>query len=181
MRGQEPLMSSARTGIKEQDEWRTPRWLFDRCVKEFGSMDIDAAADLNNSFCGDFFSIERSALAVDARWSENVWCNPPYSMLRQFAAKAIEQLEVNFCDSVTFLIPSRTDTRAFQMLSKWATAIIFLAGRVRFDDREGNPAAVWNEKRQTSVPASAPFPSAIIHLRGIRVDCKVSFKYWRQK
>lgn len=174
MKGQEALMSSARTGIKEQDEWRTPRWLFDRCVKEFGSMDIDAAADRDSSFCGDFFSIKRSALAVDARWSGNVWCNPPYSMLRQFAIKAIEQLEANFCDSVTFLIPARTDTRAFQMLAKCATKIVFLASRIRFEHSTvlcGGPTGAQ----------TAPFPSAIIHLRGICVGCEVSFEDWRLK
>lgn len=164
MKGQEALMSSARTGVKERDGWRTPQWLFDRCVKEFGPMQVDAAASRENHLCPSFFSEEHSALSSNTKWPDNVWCNPPYSMLKQFAIKALEQLEQG-CQSVTFLIPARTDTKAFQMLAHHATYIVFLAGRVKFE-----PGT-----------QSSPFPSALIYLTQNKPKLQCTFEDWRPR
>lgn len=168
MIGQAPLMSSARTGDASKDEWRTPKWLFDRCVIEFGEMQLDAAASKDNALCPSHYSEEHSALDVAAHWSGNVWCNPPYSMLKQFAEKALMELESHRCTSVTFLIPARTDTKAFQKLanSVRCRAIVFLAGRVKFE-----PGT-----------QSAPFPSAIVHLSSLSIARPlVAFEDWRTK
>lgn len=161
MRSQDVLMSSARTGVKIQDEWRTPQWLFDRCSLEFGSFDLDAAASDENCLCDRWYTEQDNALACP--WYGNVWCNPPYSMLRQFADKALAEVTSGQCVFVTFLIPARTDTRAFQALAKHASEIVFLAGRVKFE-----PGT-----------QSAPFPSAIVRITASSVARKVSFESWK--
>ena len=162
MKGIATLMASARTGEKAQDEWCTPRWLFDRCVKEFGGFDLDAAASDENYFCARWYTEQDNAIACP--WYGNVWCNPPHSMLREFADKAIEQLSTGNCQSATFLIPARTDTRAFQAMAKHASDIVFLAGRVKFE-----PGT-----------QSAPFPSAIVHLVREKMHLtRVVFQDWR--
>ena len=165
MKGLAPLMSSARTGVKAQDGWRTPKWLFDRCVEEYGPMGLDAAADRDNALCTSHFSAEHSALGANVKWTGNVWCNPPYSMLRQFAEKAISEIRGCHCTSVTFLIPARTDTKAFQKLanSQFCFSVVFLKGRVKFE-----PGT-----------QSAPFPSAIIHLNRILSKASIYFEDWR--
>lgn len=160
MKSHDVLMSSARTGVKSQDEWRTPQWLFDRCALEFGSFDLDAAASDENHMCARWYTEQDNALACP--WYGNVWCNPPYSMLRHFAEKAIAEIETGICETVTFLIPARTDTRAFQALAKHASAIVFLAGRVKFE-----PGT-----------QSAPFPSAIVRIPTGR-SRKVCFESWK--
>lgn len=181
MRGQEALMSSARTGEAEQDQWRTPRWLFDKCEERFGVYRLDAAADKTNALCPSFFYADGrdGALAKEVHWSGKFWCNPPYSMLKEFADKAIEELQNENSVGGTFLIPARTDTKAFHKLVTGATDIIFLKGRVRFDDLDGKPAVAWNKKLQRWDPASAPFPSVIIHI-GVRIfPVRVTFEDWR--
>lgn len=165
MKGRDILMSSARTGDKSKDEWRTPQWLFDRCVQEFGPMQVDAAASSKNHLCPSFFSEEHSGLTATAKWAGNVWCNPPYSMLRQFVSKALNELDAE-CSSITFLIPARTDTKAFQMLanSKHCWSIVFLKGRIKF----------------VGADYGAPFPSAIVNLVNDRVlRTVVRFEDWR--
>ena len=163
MRGQTQLMSSARTGAKAQDEWRTPRWLFDRCVERFGTFNLDAAASDENHLCDAWFTEKDNALEKD--WFGNVWCNPPYSMLRPFANKAVTEIRLGHCESVTFLIPARTDTRAFQWLARFAGEIVFLAGRVKFEPGTH----------------SAPFPSVIVVIAARDGRPCITFEDWRVK
>ena len=165
MKGLAPLMSSARTGTKDQDEWRTPKWLFDRCAMEYGAFDLDAAASPGSTLCKLFYDEEDSALAAKNNWIGNVWCNPPYSILKGFVDKGLAELRAGRCRSITFLIPARTDTKAFQMLanSQFCFEVVFLKGRVKFEPGD----------------QSAPFPSAVIHLRRRHSRREVYFQDWR--
>lgn len=162
-------MSSARTGEKEQDQWRTPAWLFERCALEFGGYTCDAAASAENTFCPDFYSEENSGLVPGVRWGTRTWCNPPYSMLRQFAEEGINQVRSGYIEYATFLIPARTDTRAFQAMAKVASDIVFLAGRVKFE----SPGVLPGKGN------SAPFPSAVVQLSKTSNVVRVRFEDWR--
>ncbi len=125
------LMSS------KSDEWTTPQWLFDKLNRRF-LFTIDAAATRENSLCEDLFT---DGLSVS--WEgERVWCNPPYSQIKTWAAKFVE--EAKRADCIVALVPARTDTKWFQSLMASADKIVFIKGRLHFSNA-----------------GSAPFPSAL--------------------
>ena len=78
-----------------------------------------------------------------------VWCNPPYSQIEKWVAKAFYETR-NDNTLVVMLIPSRTDTRYFHNYIYGRTEIRFVKGRLKFGDSK-NPA---------------PFPSMIVIFRG---------------
>jgi phage N-6-adenine-methyltransferase len=78
-------------GEKLSDCWKTPRSLFDQLAKEF-PFTLDAAADDENHLCDAYYTFENSALEND--WAAKhtfVYCNPPYSDIRPWVAKASEE------------------------------------------------------------------------------------------
>lgn len=75
----------------KSDEWQTPQDLFDELNTELGPFDMDVAATIENAKCTYFATIEDDALTQD--WMEKNWCNPPYSQVRDFAAKAERELK----------------------------------------------------------------------------------------
>ena len=80
---------------------------------------------------------------------DTVFCNPPYSQIKEWAAKFIE--ESKRADCIVALIPARTDTKWFQSIAKSADHIHFIKGRLKFGDGKG----------------SAPFPSALAIWMGL--------------
>ena len=77
------LFSSAR------DDWETPQGLFDKLDAEF-HFDIDVCANYQNAKCPVFISAEMNALEVS--WGKNrCFCNPPYSQIKKWAAKALNE------------------------------------------------------------------------------------------
>ena len=128
------LMSS------KSDEWTTPRDLFDKLNRRF-LFDLDAAASDENHLCPAFYTKEDSGL--DHSWEGmRVFCNCPYSQIKAWAAKFIE--ESKRADCIVALIPARTDTKWFQSIFASADKVIFIKGRLHF-----------------SGAGSAPFPSAL--------------------
>lgn len=81
--------------------------------------------------------------------------NNPYSLLRQFVAKAVAEM-ANGVTSV-FLIPARTDTRAFAQIFQHAAEIRFVIGRIKFLNHKGIEQA------------PAPFPSCVVVFKPGRV------------
>mgnify|MGYP001573811772 CR=1 FL=1 len=71
------------------DLWRTPAWLYDWLNRRYGPFDIDLAADETNAKCAKFITKETDSLTQD--WpalGRNGFCNPPYSHLPPWVAKA---------------------------------------------------------------------------------------------
>jgi|TARA_R110000751_G_scaffold201188_2_gene306005 phage N-6-adenine-methyltransferase len=146
---------------RASDEWSTPNDLYTALDDEF-CFTLDAAATAENTKSPTFLDRDRDALKE--RWGlipshrstpPSVWVNPPYSRVRHFMAKAVEEA-ARGC-TVVCLVPSRTDTKWWHE-SVWDAAthqprpgveVRFLRGRVKFGDGKG----------------SAPFPSAVIILR----------------
>ncbi len=168
---QQVIFSSAKKkkgDKKGKDNWRTPFNLFSvfHCVYQFT---IDGAADATNHLLPRWYG-PGSDIAIDAltySWAgERVWLNPPYSLCKNFIAKAAEE-RYNGVTSVC-LVPARTDTRWWHRyvwdtkLAKWREGVSgdFLKGRVKFIDPDN-----------LSSKAGAPFPSAVIVFHG---DVKTS-------
>lgn len=115
-------MMAVRLGTKtqshERDCWRTPGDLFARLKLDYGPFDLDVAAQPHNALCAHWLG-EGSAIADDALGEEVRWinfapqltrafCNPPYSLAREFVAKANEQARMGIART-TLLLPATTD------------------------------------------------------------------------
>lgn len=94
-------------------------------VEMFGPFDLDAAAAPHNARCDRFCTEESSGL--DADWGgQAVWCNPPYSDIRPWVAKAWD--EASHARLIVMLLPAnRTEQSWWQDLVE------------PFRDREGSP------------------------------------------
>lgn len=140
-----PLMSH------NSDEWETPKELFDKLDKEF-NFNVDAAATDENALCRRYFDKEYNN-ALDARpWDvyngdTKVWCNPPYSLCKEFVKKACEEWKRG-C-KIVMLLPARTDTRWFHeyIYQKNGVKVEFIKGRLKFSQSKN----------------SAPFPSMLVY------------------
>lgn len=125
MKGQKPLFSSV------TDNWNTPKSVYQILDAEF-SFDFDPCPT-KPTFDG--LSIE---------WGGVNYVNPPYSELYKWLKKGYEEYQKG--KTCVFLIPSRTDTKAWHEYCMKANEIRFIKGRLKFGNSKN----------------SAPFPSAII-------------------
>lgn len=137
------FFSSARTGNSKQDKWQTPPAVFEKLNEEF-NFTLDATAEPQTALCDHYFTIDDDALTQD--WgNQTVYCNPPYSQLKDFAKKAQEEAQKGA--TVVMLVPARTDTKAFHdYLSHGEVRLI--KGRIKF---------LMEGKEQDA----APFPSMV--------------------
>ena len=151
-------------------DWATPWELFRQLDAEF-KFNVDVCATLENRKCMQFVSPEQDALTVAwANLRGPCWMNPPYGReLKRWVQKAYDE-KANGVTTVC-LVPSRTDTRWWSIF--WDherhhtrcphDEVRFIKGRIRFEvahpDEQGNPTQRLNP---------APFPSAIVVLRGIK-------------
>jgi phage N-6-adenine-methyltransferase len=142
---------------KTKDGWETPADFFNVMNNQF-SYDIDVAADTENHQCPLWLGpggVQEDALHCGWSLDKKVtyaWCNPPYSLNKQFLRKAA--FEAEFCHvHSTLLIPARTDTKYFhEIIWPNASMVIFLKGRLKF----GGAAS------------GAPFPSMLVIFDGVR-------------
>lgn len=140
------------------DTWTTPRTFYQKYFDEF-HFSLDAAAMQSSTLCPDNWygpdhpdPTRRDAFARS--WTDDsvgpVWLNPPYGRtIKDWVSKAEHESKKGA--TVVCLVPARTDT------SWWHTHCIhhevrFIRGRLRFGDQ----------------PNAAPFPSAVVVMRGKR-------------
>lgn len=125
------------------DEWETPKYLYDDLDKVF-NFTLDPCATKENHLCNKYYTKEDNGLAQD--WNgETVFCNPPYSKIKQWVEKCYKEYETNGA-TVVMLIPVRTDTRYFHEYIYHKAEIEFIKGRLHFSNSKN----------------SAPFPSMIV-------------------
>ncbi len=132
-----PQQVAARGALPLVDDRRTPPDLLEECRDLAGvaSFDLDVAASADNAKAPIFYSTHESGLEHD--WFGDVWCNPPYSDIGAWLAKA--HAEAGRCDTISMLLPAnRTEQRWWQELVEphrraGTLAVFFLAGRRRFD------------------------------------------------
>lgn len=169
-----PLMASARTKAGRQrgstDNWSTPHTLYDWIARTF-QVTIDPCCGDDSVNSGKVRGCTIVQNGLEAPWDVNTvykqvaYVNPPYSQLRAWVEKALHELGHGSLDEAVFLIPARTDTRAFRLLATGAYRIWFFPKRITFVHADG------------TVRDPAPFPSALIWLK--RMPWKtplVSFK-----
>jgi phage N-6-adenine-methyltransferase len=153
-----PQQLAARGSDDTVDERITPQRLFDALNAEHG-FTLDAAANARNAKCPRFFDIATDGLSLS--WAGDVvWCNPPYSNLPGWVAKAIREVRLG-CPKVVMLLPAnRTEQRwwqehiePFRDREGGGVKVRFLPGRVNFGT-PGNPGGKYR--------TSSPFGLAVV-------------------
>lgn len=126
------------------DEWETPQDLFEEYNKIY-NFKLDACASAENKKCNIYFNKENNALLKEWCYS-SVWCNPPYSRgnIDKFVKKCFEEWK-KYNNNIVLLIPAKTDTLYFHNYILPYCKIIFIKGRLRFNNTKN----------------CAPFPSII--------------------
>lgn len=137
----------------DSSEWETPQDLFDALDREY-HFTLDPCASDTNHKCEKYFTKEMDGLSQD--WTNDiVFMNPPYGRgISKWVNKAVQSAMSGA--TVVCLLPSRTDTRWWELLWNyeahaprlWVKSIRFIKGRLKFGGQS----------------SSAPFPSVIVVL-----------------
>ena len=144
----------APTKTTPKDRWRTPPYIVHWAARRWGPIGIDLAADEENAVVGkwlgggsewwtDSLAVEWGFELLDAlRDADEAfhgWCNPPYSDIDPWVARAIAAKDAGF--STTMLIPSMPGEARFRNISRHATEIVFVIGRLAFLDHNERPVS----------------------------------------
>lgn len=107
------LRHGAKITENGSDDWQTPRIIYEVLNNRF-RFTRDAAATKHNSHCDRYWTKEDNALLMDWTTEKSVFCNPPYSLVSDFLAKA------HLPETAVFLIPFRPQT-GFFLRYVWAS------------------------------------------------------------
>lgn len=143
----------------KSDEWETPQELFDNLNIEFGGFNMDVAANSTNAKCSFFCFKDERFDGLKQNWMKKNWCNPPYSLVKEFCLKATEEAKKG--NLTVMLIPARTDTKFFHeyIYNKPNVEVRFLKGRLKFINPEGK---LLRGTKMNGSNNCAPFPSMIV-------------------
>ena len=127
-----------------ENEWYTPPEYIAAAKAVMGGIDCDPASTaIANKIVGatQFYTAKQNGLT--RTWGKRVWMNPPYAQpaIAEFAEAITSKHESGEVSQACVLCNNATETRWFQRMLSAATAVCFIAGRVRFLDTEGNPGA----------------------------------------
>lgn len=115
--------------INNKDEWLTPPEI----IKALGEFDLDPCSPINRPW--DTASMHYSVFddGLNKEWFGRVWLNPPYGKEMQFWLKKMSSHGNGI--ALTF---NRSETgQFFRYVWPVASAILFIAGRIRFYDVDG--------------------------------------------
>jgi hypothetical protein len=161
---------SSKQNADARDDWQTPTDLRDdiRDFAEmlgFGGITLDPATSKANPMLADRIRTEDcDPGGLTTAWFEKpgptfVYVNPPYKA--QWYRKIISETQLMREDChVVSLIPAKPGTGYFQDIAAGAGAIVFIRGRITFEDpKTGKPVI----DPKTGKPTQAPFESALIY------------------
>jgi phage N-6-adenine-methyltransferase len=136
--------------IAKRDNWATPKTIFDEiCLKYDVSPRLDVAAQHGNQKCDRFYTKEDDSLTQE--FTEDFWCNPPYSEITKFVSHCYSQHLKNNVTGV-MLTFNKTDTKWWHGFVEGKAEVHFRKGRIKFVDPDTHQIS----------KNSAPYPSCII-------------------
>lgn len=145
-------LSSIHFSSKSQT-WNTPKDFFDKLDAEW-KFDLDVACLPESALCSKYFTPDDDGLSQD--WTGVAWCNPPFNNIKGWAKKAAEEHVKGA--TILMLVPSRTDTQAFQkFLFEFAPVLCFIKSRLKFD----NPSLPSWKEDGSHKKTTAPFPTCL--------------------
>ena len=116
----------------QSDIWETPKKYYNNMMAR-GWFD---PCPINPKFDG-----------LRINWHKKNFVNPPYSQIKEWVDKAIEEHKKGH--EIILFVPARTDTKWFEKLFYYGAEFNFITGRIKFSGKQG-----------------APFPSVVIELTG---------------
>lgn len=150
-RSQKPTLARALAGQKAvktpkvihnsgEVEWYTPKPIISAAREAMGAIDMDPASsrDANLEVQARRF-YDQSENGLGRPWGRRVWLNPPYSrvLVKAFTESLLEKLETGEVTQACVLVNNATETRWFQSILRKSSAVCFLAGRLKFIDKNG--------------------------------------------
>lgn len=122
-----------------KDLWGTPKHIANYFISRY-DLNVDVAADKYNAKCALFLTEQDDGLTRPWALYGNVWCNPPFSAIRPWVNKAIEESKQG-C-RIVMLLPANTDTHWFNYaIESGAYCYLITPGRIRFMNAlTGRPA-----------------------------------------
>ena len=136
-------------------EWYTPKPIIEAAREVMGGIDMDPATtrETNERIVKAtyFRTIEDDALSPDTTWMPDepygsyegrIWLNPPYRQpdIRKFAERLLAEIEMGYVVQAIWLSNNATETSWGQMLLSNGKSVCFPAQRIRFLDRNFQPA-----------------------------------------
>lgn len=100
----------AKRGATDRDNLGTDPELFAKLDERF-HFTLDVAASSKNAKCNDFYDEWMNGLGL--AWTGRVWCNPPYSQIRDWVEKAWAEWETGDCELIAMLLPANRPEQAW--------------------------------------------------------------------
>lgn len=112
------------------DEWYTPRYIFDALGCRF---DMDVAAAPGGCHVPALYFERHKGLEID--WRGFVWMNPPFGG-RNGLVPWLDKF-FKHGDGIA-LVPDRTSAPWFQAYARMASAVLFVAPKIKFERPDGS-------------------------------------------
>ena len=124
-----------------ENEWYTPECYIEAVKELMGTIDVDpASSERPNKIvqASTYYTIETDGLKQ--KWTGNVWMNPPYSqpLIKEFCDLLVKKFLDGEVKQACVLVNNATETGFYQTMLQHCQAVCFIAGRVKFLDKEGN-------------------------------------------
>ena len=118
--------------IKLKDTYATPQKIFDYFDREF-DFEVDVCAEDNTAKCPTYYTIETDAFLQHWRKDGSVcWCNPPYSNIKPWVSKAIDESKKGV--TTVMLVMADTSVSWFNIALQHCSEIRFVVGgRISFE------------------------------------------------
>lgn len=108
---------------KNTDNWRTPTKIYEAFIEK------------NYIDCFKYEAKENEML--NNYYDKKLFINPPFSKMKEVTKWVIKQKENG--NKIALLIPARTDTKYFHDLIEYNPLIIFIKGRLHYNDSKSAP------------------------------------------
>lgn len=123
-----------------RQNYGTPKEFIEAVEKRFGKIIFDLAAEEHNTKCEKFFSEKDNSLAQPwARLfpSENLWLNPPYSSIKDWAKKCSEE-SLNRHGLILFLVPASIGSNWYAEYVHNKSMVLALSPRLTFEGEKSS-------------------------------------------